>query len=327
MQYITIKDVCGKEIRISKFIHGSPSGRPGRSMEETFRVMDRYRELGGNAFDLARFYGYPILGLREAMLCEYLRSRECRDQVVVITKGGMNELYDDTSFKRYRINREAILGDFYTSCDTLQASPIDVFLLHRDDPSQPVSRIMDVLQEVVDTGLVRAIGVSNWSVRRIREANDYAAARSRPLLSLSEIQWSYAYLDHAMRKDDTVSIMCPELYRQYEDYPIPILAYSCQAFGLFSYLYDGRETWETLSPARAMYDCPQNRRKMEKIRQYCDAHDVSPAALITAYLACNKVNCAPIFGCKTMEQLEDTMGGAELILDQDSIDWLDDISR
>lgn len=326
MQYITIKDIYGKEIQISKFIHGSPSVRAGGGTEDAFRIMDRYRELGGNTFDLARFYGYPIIGLREAMMAEYISSRACRDQVVIITKGGMNELYDDTSFKRYRINREAILGDFYTSCDTLRSGQIDIFLLHRDDPSMPVCRIMDVMQEIVDTGLVRSIGVSNWSVDRIREANEYAAVRNRPQLSVSEIQWSYSYLNHAMRNDSTVSIMCPELYRQYEEYPIPILAYSSQSYGLFSYLYSGKETWETLSPARAMYDCPENRQKMEKVRQYCNQHNVSPAALITAYLACNTVCCAPIFSCKTMEQLEDTMSGADLILDQTVIDWMDSIS-
>lgn len=324
MQYITIKDIHGQDIKMSKFIHGSPSARDG---EDPFQIMDRYRELGGNTFDVARFYGFPRIGLRESLLAEYIHTRNCRDQVVVITKGGMPELNEDTSFKRFRINREAILGDFYTSCDALQIGQIDLYLLHRDDPSLPVSQIMDVLQEVVDTGLVRAIGVSNWSVERIREANEYAAALNRPQLAVSEIQWSYSYLNHAMRKDDTVSIMNPALYQQYQEYPIPVLAFSSQSYGLFSYLYEGKETWSTLKPLRAMYDCPENHKKMEKVRQYCSEHGVSPAALITAYLACNPVTCAPIFSCKTMEQLEDTMRGTELILDQKTIEWMDDLSE
>lgn len=324
MQYITIKDIDGNEIKLSKFIHGSPAAR---AEEDTFRIMDRYRELGGSTFDVARFYGFPRIGLREACLADYIRSRACRDQVTVITKGGMPELNSDTSFKRLRINREAILGDFYTSYDALQIGRIDVYLLHRDDPSVPISKIMDILQEIVDTGLVRSIGVSNWSVERIMEANEYASSLNRPLLSVSEIQWSYSYLNHAMRKDETVSIMNPALYRQYEAYPIPVLAFSSQSYGLFSYLYEGKETWETLKPARASYDCPENRKKMEKVRLYCNAHGVSPAALITAYLACNKVTCAPIFSCKTMEQLEDTMSGVNLLLDQKTIDWMDDLSE
>ena len=90
----------------------------------------------------------------------------------------MPELNDDYTFKRLRINRNAILGDFYTSCDQLQVEKIDMYLLHRDDPSVPVGEIMDILQEIVDTGCVRTIGVSNWSVERIREANAYAAAQA-----------------------------------------------------------------------------------------------------------------------------------------------------
>lgn len=324
MQYIDFTDVFGKTFRVSKFIHGAPFAPTGRGIDGAFELMDRYRALGGNTFDVARFYGYPRIGYRESILADYIKDRDCRDDVVIITKGGMPELNDDYTFKRLRINRNAILGDFYTSCDQLQVEKIDMYLLHRDDPSVPVGEIMDILQEIVDTGCVRTIGVSNWSVERIQEANAYAAAHGRTPLVSSEIQWSYTYLNHKMRADDSVVIMNPEVYKQYEAYPIPVLAYSSQSAGLFSYLYTGRETWDTLKPARKMYDCPQNRAKVEKVQQYCSKHGVSPAALILAYLACNRVTCAPIFSCKTMEQMEDTMTGAELTLTQDVIDWLNE---
>ena len=66
-------------------------------------------------------------------------------------------------------------------------------------------------------------------------------------------------------------------------------------------------------------------QKFEKVKEYCDKHSVSPAALVTAYLACNKVTCGPIIGCHTMQQLEDSMSGASLLLDQATIDWMDDV--
>ena len=126
-----------------------------------------------------------------------------------------------------------------------------------------------------------------------------------------------------MRMDNSVSIMNPSLYRQYLNAKIPIISFTSQDSGLWSKLYSGTETWETLGPSRKLFDCPANRRKYEKIKSYRDKHQVSPAALVTAYLACNKVACGPIIGCRTMEQLEDTMSGAGLELDPKTLDWLD----
>ena len=68
--------------------------------------------------------------------------------MVLITKGGFPWLNPDFTFRRLRITREAILGDFYTSIDNLNG-PVDLYLLHRDDESKPVSYIMDILNEIV----------------------------------------------------------------------------------------------------------------------------------------------------------------------------------
>ena len=326
MQYITINDIHGKEMRFSKFIIGSSFSK-SVSPEETFALFDRYRELGGNTVDTARAYGgiedQLSFGFCEGRVGDYIRSRNCRDQLYVITKGAFPALNPDFTFKRLRMSREAILGDFYTSYDNLRIGPIDLYLLHRDDPTLPVSYIMDVLNEIVQSGDVRAIGVSNWSLDRVLEANAYAESIGMPKIVINEIQWGYAYLNHEMRDDPTVSIMNPELYRQYEEVKLPIISFTSQDSGRWSCLYSGKETWDTLAPRRKLFDCPANRKKYEKVKEFCDKHQVSPAALVTAYLACNKVTCGPIVGCRTMEQLEDTMSGANLILDQDTIAWLD----
>ena len=329
MQYITIDTIDGGKLKLSKFIMGS-AVRWGTPKEDGYPIYDRYRELGGNTFDTARGYGgfadQLSFGGCERYIGNYMRDRGCRDEMILISKGGFPWLNEDFTFKRLRITREAILGDFYTSVDNLDG-PIDIYLLHRDDPSKPVEYIMDILNEIVQSGWVRALGVSNWSLSRIKEANAYADSIGMPRLQLNEIQWGYAYLTHEMRNDDSVAIMDPEMYKEYEESGFPTISFTSQDGGLWSYLYSGKETWETLNGKRKMYDHPINRKKFEKVKQYCDEHGCSPAALVTAYLACNKVTCGPIIGSHTMEQLEDSMSGANLILDQATIDWLDDVEE
>ena len=118
MQYITVNTIDGKQMKLSKFILGGSFGRETPE-EETFALIDRFRELGGNAIDTARAYGgiddQLSFGRCEARFGEYIRSRNCRDELYIITKGGFPALYPDLSFKRWRITREATLGDFYTS--------------------------------------------------------------------------------------------------------------------------------------------------------------------------------------------------------------------
>ena len=332
MQYFSVKTLDGSELRLSKLIYGADSlgdiaKRDGK--EAAFEMVDSYREKGGNFIDTARFYGY---GESEQIVGDYMQARRAEGQVHVLTKGGFPDLdvKDISNMIRFRINRDAILGDFYTSYDRLQKGPIDVWMLHRDDPSKPVSYIMDILEEIKQTGLVKVIGVSNWSMERILEANAYARSKGQAEISISEIQWAYAYTDFARRADATLSIMNPitepALYQQYLEAPIPVIAFTAQARGLFSKLYSGEETWETLSPRRKMFDCPENRAKYAKILEYCEAHPGVTATMVAnAYLTCNKLETGLIFSSRTKAQLEDTLTSADFTLTPEEVEWLDDI--
>ncbi|MBE5759259.1 MAG: aldo/keto reductase [Clostridiales bacterium] len=330
MQYLKIKTLDGGEIQATKLILGASGlGRKARNLgnEFVFEMMDKYIEMGGNFFDTARFYDN---GLAEQAVGDYIRARNLEGKVYVLTKGGFPDLDSENRMIRFRTTREAILGDFYTSYDRLGLKTIDVYMLHRDDKTLPVSYIMDTLDMIAKTGKVRAIGVSNWSMDRIREANAYAQSKGQAEISISEIQWAYAYTDFARRADATLSIMNPitepALYQQYLETPIPVIAFTAQAKGLFSKLYSGEETWETLSPRRKMFDCPENRAKYAKILEYCEAHPGVTATMVAnAYLTCNKVQCGVIFGTSNMDQLMDTMAGANFDLTPEEVEWLDDI--
>ena len=69
----------------------------GSIYEQTaFSLIDAYRELGGNTLDTARVYGDS-----ESTIGRYLRSRRCRHEMIISTKGG----HYDVKTKEKRINR------------------------------------------------------------------------------------------------------------------------------------------------------------------------------------------------------------------------------
>lgn len=333
MKHMTLRTVDGATLTISKIVLGSSSLHTiWRTLgeEETFAYIDRYRALGGDTVDTGRTYGGEMdqisFGLCESIISRYMKSRHCEDSFHVITKGGFPDLDPrDLSMIRFRMTREAVLGDFYTSFDRLQKEKIDIYMLHRDAPEKPVSELMDLLDEIAKTGLVKVIGVSNWSLSRILEANAYARSKGQTEIAVSEIMWSYAYTNVTARNDRTLSIMDDALYREYLAHPIPIISFSSQARGLFSQLYSGAYTWDEVSQKNRWYAFDENRLRWLKIKEYCDQTGKSPAAVALAYLTSNPVECAPIIGCMNEAEIADSLSASDLTLTPEELRWFDDI--
>ena len=74
MQYIDFTDVFGKTFRVSKFIHGAPFAPTGRGIDGAFVLMDRYRALGGNTFDVQDFTDIPASATGNPFLPTILRT-------------------------------------------------------------------------------------------------------------------------------------------------------------------------------------------------------------------------------------------------------------
>ncbi|KHF31691.1 General stress protein 69 [Paenibacillus sp. P1XP2] len=146
--------------------------------------MDAYLAIGGNSVDSAHIY---CGGESEEVLGRYMKERGNRDQIVILTKGAHHDQNGP------RVNKEAIRHDITTSLKRLQTDFIDLYALHRDDPNVPAGEVIEILNEYVKSGTVGAIGCSNWTWQRIKEANDYAAEKgltgftfSSPNLSLAK---------------------------------------------------------------------------------------------------------------------------------------------
>ena len=127
MKYGSLPDVDG---RVSRLVMGSMVFS-AEKQDLTNDLLDRFLEAGGTAIDTARVYAR---GTSEEAFGNWLQSRGCRDQVVVIGKGAH---HDSQTFER-RVNAAAIHEDVQTSLRTMQLDKMDVYILHKDDPDAPV---------------------------------------------------------------------------------------------------------------------------------------------------------------------------------------------
>ena len=120
-------------------------------------LLDSVFEMGINAFDTARGYG-----MAEKSLGRWLKDSGKREQCVVLTKGCNVDL-----FGKNHVNRKVIMSELEKSLKMLGIDPVDIYLLHRDDPAVPAGELVEILNELQKEGKFKCFGVSNWTRERI----------------------------------------------------------------------------------------------------------------------------------------------------------------
>ena len=113
----------------------------------TFAMWDEYFELGGNAFDSANIYAG---GNCERALGQWVKARGLREKVVILDKGAHTPFCTPMDLTR----------QFMESLSRLQMDYVDIYMMHRDNLAVPVSEFVDVLNEHVKAGRMRAFGGS-----------------------------------------------------------------------------------------------------------------------------------------------------------------------
>jgi 1-deoxyxylulose-5-phosphate synthase len=257
-------------------------------------VLDEYVRLGGNAIDTARVYGD---GEAERVLGAWLEQRpSVRDQLVIVSKGA------HPSGDRRRVTPEEIERDLRVSVELL-GGPIDLYLLHRDDPSVPVGTIIECLAGLRDAGLLRAYGTSNWTTARIDEANAWAASHGLDGFCMSSQHLSLA-AQNEEQWADTRSANDPEIHAWHERTHTPLLAWSVQARGYFF----GRTGSEVLR----VYDNVENRERRRRAEELGERLGRTTAQVALAWVLHQPFPVYACFGARTVDQVREAYGALEV---------------
>ncbi len=318
MRYLTVPSLPRP---VSVLCLGTAMYGSSVSRDDAFRLMDRFAEAGGNLFDTARLYGgfgQPggRDGLSEETLAEWIRSRGMEKTAVVVTKGAHPPIED---LHGSRVNEACLRADLTESTRVL--GPVSAWLLHRDDPKTPVSEILETLNEFVRAGLVGALGVSNWTPERIREANGYAEAHGLAGFTVDEPQFSLARV--RVFRDDTMVTMGPELYALHRETGMLCLPFTSQALGFFPKLLEGGV--EAVRDSE--YLCPENLAAAERMRVLSERTGLSANVIGLCWLMGQPFPVIPIVGPNRPETLEAALAAADASLTPEEIEDLCPASR
>jgi aryl-alcohol dehydrogenase-like predicted oxidoreductase len=285
-----------------------------------FDMLDIYFKHGGNCIDSARVYCAWVEGgdgVSESITGQWIEKRHNRDRIIISTKGGHPPL---ENVKKSRLDKDSINSDISKSLEALRTNYIDIYFLHRDDASKDVSEIMPILHALVTTHKVRFLGASNWTAKRIAEANEYATKNNLTPFSVSQIFFSLAVTTPLGYADETLVCMNDTEYKWYLENKFPVMAFGSQAKGFFTKQIASNQLNKKIEER---FNSSQNIKRAENVAKLCRKLSCTPAAMALAYLTSNKVQTSAIVGFSSIAQMKDSLSENELYLNQNDIAFLE----
>jgi aryl-alcohol dehydrogenase-like predicted oxidoreductase len=278
--------------------------------EQGVAAIRHARGLGVNLFDTAQGYGF---GASERLLGRALRDDldHRRDEVVIATKGGLRMTADglvrDSS-------PEWLRSGVDDSLQALGLDHIDLYQVHWPDPDVPFAETAAALEELVQAGKIRHVGVSNFDAAQMAEF-----ARTRPVETL---QPPY----HLFRRDIESGVLpyCRE-------HDIGVLVYGPLAHGLLTGALHEDTTfapddWRSGAP---FFKGDAYRRNVQTVRQLerfaSEELGVSVSRLAIAWALANSAVNVAIVGARSPSHIEDSVAAAQVRLSQGDLEQIDRI--
>lgn len=264
--------------------------------KQSFELLNRFHDLGGNFVDTADVYSAWKEGNEggesETVIGNWFKESGKRDQTVVATKVAMLETRKGLGAKNIAL-----------ACDDslrrLQTDYIDIYYAHSDDLETDLEETLSAFNDLVVSGKVRYIAASNYTYVRLAEA-----------LRISEANGLAKYIALQNR----YSLVAKEPYesdgaRSVQDFGISGLPYSTLGSGFLSGKY--REG-QNVDSARAVavgnnYANAENYALLSRVEEIAKRHEVSNTAVSLEWLRNQPGVTVPIASGRTIEQLDALM--------------------
>lgn len=315
---MTAVNICGGMLRVSRMCLGCMQFS-AMDRKAVFDLIDAYRDCGGNFFDTAHCYCSWLpsgAGSSESVLGLYIKERRCRDQVVLATKGGHPSMPNYRTVNNY-LSRERVGADIDDSLGRLMVDRIDLYWLHRDDPGIDAGEIVEMMNDEVSKGRIRSFGASNWTSRRISEANDYAKRRGMQGFSASQPKWSL--LEHPVMTQEErlargVLLHMDDADRRWHtETQLPAVCYSPTGRGFFA--TGGRAPSDLIAP--------ENTARAGRVSRLAEKKGRTPGQIALAWLLAQPFPVIPILGTSSVEHLNDAMAAEAVNLSLPEADALE----
>ena len=316
------KVIEGIDKPLSTLVFGASYAAVVGNKDDAFKIYDMVWEAGFRTFDTAHSYGNC-----EAVLGEWLESRNYRSEAVILDKG-CNPGQKGGTEPGEGLNAQTIRSQLEMSLKRLRTDHVELYVLHRDDPSVPVDETVEILNELKKEGKLLKFGGSNWTFKRVLEVQAYADQHGLEGFSAVSPAFSMArYIQDPWGGSVALSGDEQADYRAWlAANQMPVFAYSSLARGYLSGKFrpDGdRPIEECLYSAPIIeYDSPDNRERLLRARALGEELGLTVPQIALAWLVHQPQNIYPLVTPTTLPHIMDNARALDIQLTPAQIKWL-----
>lgn len=287
------------------------------SIEEVqfIEAVHRALDVGINCFDTAEAYGF---GASEQSLAKALGAR--RKEAVVVTKFGVG--YREAPNFRDS-SRQRIVASIEKSLHNLKSDYVDVYLVHWPDVNTPLEETMRALDDLIQQGKVRAVGVSNFRLSQIE-----ACMRIR---RIDVVQYGWNLFDRRMQK---------EIFPYCREHNLGVMAYGSLAYGLLTGTLTentdfGNDDWRARRGRMGAINLFQhlfgeqhfskNLRVVEDLKGLAARYNKTLPQFALRWTLSNPVISTALVGCRTPAEVEENLGALGWSLGESDMEEIDAI--
>ncbi|HHA6766619.1 TPA: aldo/keto reductase [Staphylococcus aureus] len=259
---------------------------------------------GINLLDTAYIYGPER---SEELVGEVVKEYP-REQIKIATKGSHE--FDENQEVHQNNQPEYLKQQVENSLKRLQTDYIDLYYIHFPDDNTPKDQAVAALQELKEQGKIKAIGVSNFTLDQLKEANKDGY--------VDVVQLEYNLLH---RENEAVLQYCV-------DHQITFIPYFPLASGILAGKYDENTKFSDHRTTRCDFIpgvFEENVRRVKALESLAAAHQTSIANIVLAFYLTRPAIDVIIPGAKRAEQVIENIKAADIVLSDDEIQYIDEL--
>ena len=284
-------------------------------------IFDKYLEAGGNFIDTADLY---TEGNSERLLGKFMTDANCRDDVVISTNFTFND--SDGKPNNGGNGRKNILRAVEGSLERLQTDYLDLYIMHAWDRFTPVEEVMSTLDDLITSGKVRHVAISDapaWYISRAQTISEYCNYDK-----FIALQLEYSLLERNIEH---------EFVPLGQETGAGIMAWSPLGGGLLSGKYkpseDGASGEGRLATMQESGNPAFDKFNERNWKIVQTLEDVSrklgrPMAQVAINWVANQPGiAATLIGASKLPQLEDNLQALDFTIDPELLDQLNEVSK
>lgn len=313
------KRILGKDLEVSAIGLGcmgmSHAYGTVSTQKEAEELIGKALERGCTFFDTAEIYGtVDDPHHNEKLLGEVLKPY--RNKIMLASKCGIR--FDETATTvnkplipdgRPETIKKAIDG----SLKRLNTDHLDLYYIHRIDPTVPIEETAGAMQELIELGKITHWGLS--------ESDEETIRRAHKVCPITAIQNRYSMMYRNYEK----------LFPVLEELNIGFVAFSPLANGLLTAAYNSHSEFEkpgdyrSAMPQFTEEGLKENEKFMLWIKQLAEEKNATPAQISLAWMSAKKPYIVPIPGTRKVSRLEENMKASEIKLTRDEVKYIDEM--